>query len=111
MVRNMSEDIFDRLFEVIESRKARSPEESYVSKLMHKGVAKMNSKILEEAGEVCDAAVEGEKTHLVYELCDLLFHAFVLAGYAGITIDDLRAELERRFGTSGLEEKASRRQK
>jgi phosphoribosyl-ATP pyrophosphohydrolase len=101
-------DIFSQLFQVIEQRKSASPDESYVAKLMHRGVDKINSKITEEAGEVCEAAREEDKDHLVYEICDLLFHTFVLAGYRNITIEDIAGELERRFGTSGLAEKAGR---
>jgi len=101
-------DIFDELFKIIEQRKEVNPEESYVSKLMHKGVQKINSKITEEAGEVVEAALEDDKKHLIYEICDLLFHTFVLAGYKNIAIDEIRKELERRFGVSGLTEKANR---
>ena len=106
----MNSDIFSSLFEVIEERKKSSPETSYVAKLMHKGTEKINSKITEEAGEVCEAALEEGKDHLVYEICDLLFHTLVLASYKEIKLDDIRAELERRFGTSGLVEKAGRTQ-
>ena len=106
----MNSDIFSSLFEVIEERKKSSPETSYVAKLMHKGTEKINSKITEEAGEVCEAALEEDKDHLVYEICDLLFHTLVLASYKEIKLDDIRAELERRFGTSGLVEKAGRTQ-
>ncbi len=107
----MSEqDIFERLFEVIEERKAADPEQSYVARLMHKGVEKINSKITEEAGEVCQAALEDDHAHLVYEICDLLFHTFVLAGHRGVSLGEIRAELDRRFGTSGLTEKAGRTQ-
>ena len=104
----MESDIFTRLFEVINERKKASPESSYVSKLMHRGTEKINSKITEEAGEVCEAALEDDKEHLVYEICDLLFHTFVLASHKDIVIDDIKAEFERRFGTSGLVEKAGR---
>ena len=104
----MEPDIFDRLFEVIDERKKASPESSYVAKLMHRGTEKINSKITEEAAEVCEAALEEDKQHLVYEICDLLFHAFVLAAYRDITIEDIKKEFERRFGTSGLVEKAGR---
>ncbi len=104
-------DIFQMLFDVIEDRKKKDPSESYVAKLFSKGTEKINSKITEEAAEVCEAAQEEDKEHLIYEICDLLFHTFVLAGYKNITIDDLRAELEKRFGTSGLVEKAGRKQK
>lgn len=106
----MEQDIFDRLFAVIDERKKSDPSASYVASLMNKGIPKMNSKIMEEAGEVCQAADETAKDHLVYEICDLLFHTFVLAGYKDITLAEIRAELERRFGTSGHEEKARRTQ-
>ncbi len=106
----MNSDIFTSLFEVIQERKKSSPETSYVAKLMHRGTEKINSKIIEEADEVCEAALEKDKEHLVYEICDLLFHTLVLASYKDIKLDDIRAELERRFGTSGLVEKAGRTQ-
>jgi phosphoribosyl-ATP pyrophosphohydrolase len=104
----METDIFNRLFEVIEERKNASPESSYVSKLMLRGTEKINSKIIEEADEVCEAALENDKEHLVYEICDLLFHTFVLASYKEINIVDIKKEFEKRFGTSGLVEKAGR---
>lgn len=104
----MTTDIFDSLFQTIEERKTSSPDESYVARLMHKGTGKINEKIMEEAAEVVEAALEEGTDHLLYEICDLLFHTFVLAGHHNITIDDIRAELSRRHGTSGLVEKASR---
>ncbi len=104
-------NIFSQLFEIIEKRKNESPDESYVSKLMFKGTEKINSKITEEAGEVCEAALEDDKKHLTYEICDLLFHTFVMAGYKNISIKDIESEFERRFGTSGLTEKANRKNK
>lgn len=104
----MKESIFERLFEVIEQRKAESIDHSYVARLMHKGTGKINEKIIEEAAEVAEAALETDKDHLVYEICDLLFHVFVMAGYKNITLDDISTELERRFGKSGLVEKAER---
>lgn len=104
----MENDIFYRLFEVIDERKKASPESSYVAKLMDRGTEKINSKIIEEADEVCEASLEPDRQHLVYEICDLLFHTFVLASYKDITIEDIKSEFERRFGTSGLAEKAGR---
>ena len=104
----METDIFGRLFDVIGERKKASPESSYVAKLMHRGTEKINGKIIEEADEVCEAALENDKQHLVYEICDLLFHTFVLASHKEITIEDIKAEFEKRFGTSGLVEKAGR---
>ena len=106
---NNQTTIFESLFEIINERKKSSPEESYVSKLMYKGTEKINSKINEEASEVCEAALENDKDHLIYEICDLLFHTFVMAGYKDITLHDIEAELQRRFGTSGLTEKAGRK--
>ena len=104
----MESDIFNRLFEVIDERKKASPETSYVAKLMLRGTEKINGKIIEEADEVCEAALEDDKQHLVYEICDLLFHTFVLASYKDVTIEEIKIEFERRFGTSGLVEKAGR---
>lgn len=103
--------IFKNLFDVIEDRKKKDPSESYVSSLMHKGTEKINSKITEEADETCRAALENDKDHLVYEICDLLFHTFVLAGHKNISLEEIEAELERRFGTSGHKEKESRGKK
>jgi phosphoribosyl-ATP pyrophosphohydrolase len=104
-------DIFQKLFMIIESRKSESPDKSYVSSLMTKGIEKINSKIMEEAAEVCEAGIENDRNHTIYEICDLLFHTFVLAGYRNIPLQEIKAELERRFGTSGLEEKAGRKVK
>ncbi|MCL2156287.1 MAG: phosphoribosyl-ATP diphosphatase [Leptospirales bacterium] len=104
----METDIFSRLFDVIEERKKASPESSYVAKLMFKGTEKINSKIIEEANEVCESALETDKNHILYEICDLMFHTFVLASYKNISIDEIKSEFTRRFGTSGLVEKAGR---
>jgi phosphoribosyl-ATP pyrophosphohydrolase len=103
--------VFEDLFKVIEDRKRRDPSESYVSSLMTKGISKINEKISEEAGEVCQAALEEDTEHLVYEMCDLLFHTFVLAGYKNISLEEIEKEMSRRFGTSGHKEKESRKTK
>jgi phosphoribosyl-ATP pyrophosphohydrolase len=103
--------IFNRLFEVIESRKKIDPEESYVSSLFSKGTEKINSKILEEAEEVCEASIENDKNHLTYEICDLMFHLFVLSSFKEIKLSEIETELERRFGKSGLLEKKERGEK
>ena len=104
----METDIFNRLFDVIEERKKGSPESSYVAKLMLKGAEKINDKIIEEANEVCEAALETDNSHLLHEICDLMFHTFVLASYKNISMDEIRSEFVRRFGISGLAEKAGR---
>jgi phosphoribosyl-ATP pyrophosphohydrolase len=105
---NDMDSMFKELFDTIDDRKGKAPSESYVASLMSKGTVKINSKITEEAAEVCEAALEEDKDHLLYEICDLLFHTFVLAGYKGITIEEIETELRRRHGMSGLAEKASR---
>ena len=66
-----SNDVFSKLFEIIENRKSSDIQKSYVASLMHKGTEKINEKILEEANEVCEAALEDDKSHLTYEICDL----------------------------------------
>ena len=106
----MSEkSVFGRLFDVISARKKESPDNSYVARFMFKGTAKINNKIMEEAAEVTEAALENDRSNLVYEICDLLFHTFVLAGSKDIPLKDIETELERRFGKSGLQEKAERK--
>ncbi|MBN1525644.1 MAG: phosphoribosyl-ATP diphosphatase [Spirochaetales bacterium] len=102
-------NIFHELFSILEQRKTASPESSYVARLFAEGTGKINEKIAEEAGEVCEAADETGTEHLVYEICDLLFHTFVLAAHKNITLQDIENELSRRYGKSGLEEKASRK--
>ncbi len=105
-------DTLDRLMAEIHHRAREMPEGSYTTQLLSGGVEKMASKIREEAAEVIEAAEQsGESNdHLVYEACDLIYHLWVLLGSRGITVDDLRRELGRREGTSGLEEKRSRNQ-
>jgi len=105
----METDIFSRLFEVIEERKDAPPENSYVAQLMLKGVEKINSKIIEESAEVCEAALEPDKKQILHEICDLMFHTFVLASYRNISIDEIKSEFVIRFGISGLAEKAGRK--
>jgi len=98
----------DRLEATIATRRAASPDESYVAKLNAKGVAKIAQKLGEEATEAVIAAVSGSNEELVGESADLLFHLLVLLDAKGVALDDVLAELERREGLSGLEEKANR---
>ncbi len=105
-------DIFEQLEHIIEERMNASPDTSYVAKLNDKGLDTILKKIGEEATEVAIAAKADEfqpdREAVVYESCDLLFHLMVLLANKGIQLDDIRVELQRRFGTSGIEEKASR---
>jgi phosphoribosyl-ATP pyrophosphohydrolase len=101
-------DILTRLYGVVLDRRASPCADSYVSKLLARGEDKILQKVGEEAVEVLLAAKSGGDDALVSELADLTFHALVLLGSRGIPPDRVAAELERRFGTSGLAEKASR---
>jgi phosphoribosyl-ATP pyrophosphohydrolase len=99
------------LMAVIEDRKANPPEKSYTTRLLAGGVEKIGEKILEEAGEVVEAAAEpgdAGRTHTIAEAADLIYHVFVLLGYRDIRLDEVETELARRFGISGLDEKAAR---
>lgn len=110
---NTEQSILDRLAAVIAERKAAAQgTRSYVASLMGKGPAAINAKILEEAGELAEAGDAGpgqaDIPHLVYEAADLVFHAMVLLGYHDVGWGPVEAELARRFGLGGLEEKAAR---
>ena len=106
----MSNDILQRLTEVIESRKQADPSSSYVAKLFGKGEDAILKKVGEEATEVVLAAKSGDNSHLVYETADLWFHCMVLLAQHGLSADDVLNELARREGLSGIEEKANRKQ-
>ncbi|MEM6476269.1 MAG: phosphoribosyl-ATP diphosphatase [Pseudomonadota bacterium] len=92
----------------IAQRRSASPDESYVAKLNAKGLSKIAQKLGEEATEAVIAALAGSNEELVGESADLLFHLLVLLNAKGVSLDHVLAELERREGLSGLEEKASR---
>ena len=111
-----SHDSLARLAAVIESRKPANvgdPATSYVSRLLHKGPDSFLKKIGEEATEVVMAAKDvdhgADKSKIVYEVADLWFHTMVALAHYGLTPGDVVAELERREGTSGIEEKALRK--
>jgi phosphoribosyl-ATP pyrophosphohydrolase len=107
----MTNDTLDQLMAEIHRRAAEMPPGSYTTQLISGGVEKMGAKIMEEAEEVVEAAGESDgNEHLVYEACDLIYHLWVLLGSRGIQVDDLRRELDRRSGMSGLEEKRRRSQ-
>ena len=108
------DDVFERLMSQVHERARSLPENSYTTKLIQGGVHKMGAKIVEEAAEVVDAAATSaspDNAHLVYEACDLIYHLWVLLGSRGVSVDDLRQELARREGTSGIEEKNQRSKK
>ena len=102
-------DVLSQLAEVLEQRKQADPESSYVAKLYAKGLDAILKKIGEEATETVMAAKDGEKQKIIYETADLWFHSMVLLAHQGLSPDDVLQELDRRFGLSGIEEKASRK--
>jgi phosphoribosyl-ATP pyrophosphohydrolase len=101
-------DVLTRLAKVLEERKGADPESSYVAKLYAKGLDAILKKIGEEATETVMAAKDGDPDKLVHEVADLWFHSLVLLAREGLGPDAVLAELDRRFGLSGLEEKARR---
>ena len=101
-------DILTRLEATIRERLGASPDESYVAKLHTRGPAVIARKLGEEATETVVAALSGTDEELVGEAADTLFHLMILLAEKGISLADVLAELERREGTSGLVEKASR---
>ncbi len=105
----MNNDILQRLTETIRARKQAAPDNSYVAKLFGKGENAILKKVGEEATEVLLAAKGGDRTHLVYETADLWFHCMVLLAQHDLSADDVLAELARREGVSGIEEKAGRK--
>lgn len=104
----MAEDTLDRLEATIRARRAADPSSSYVAKLTAKGRAKIAQKFGEEAVETVIAATSGDDASIVPEAADLIFHLLVLLADAGLTLDDVRGELARREGLSGIDEKAAR---
>ena len=103
-------DILQRLSEILEERKGADPDSSYVAKLYGKGLDAILKKVGEEATETVMAAKDGEPDKIVYEVADLWFHTLVLLAQQGLGPDAVLAELDRRFGLSGLEEKARRQE-
>lgn len=93
---------------VLQQRKREDPEYSYVASLYDKGLDGILKKIGEEATETIIAAKSDDKQKLIYEMADLWFHSLVLLAQQGLNSNDVLKELERRFGLSGLDEKANR---
>lgn len=104
------DDILQAVYRVILDRKANPTDSSYTASLMRGGIDKILKKIGEEATEVVIAAKGGVADEIVYESADLIFHLLVLLGHQNIPPESVYNELRRRFGTSGIAEKASRPQ-
>lgn len=100
--------VLDELFAVIESRKGADPATSYTAKLFSKGRAHVAKKFGEEAVEAVIAATAQERSHVVSESADVLYHLLVLWADCGVTPAEVYAEIEKRKGTSGIDEKRKR---
>ncbi|MFN2382215.1 MAG: phosphoribosyl-ATP diphosphatase [Guyparkeria sp.] len=105
-----SVEVLEQLAALLEQRKGADADSSYVASLYRKGRGKIAQKVGEEGVEVALAAVGDDRDELINEMADLWFHSLVLLADANLTPADVLAELERRFGLSGLEEKARRAQ-
>lgn len=101
-------DTLDRLMQVLKDRKTADPDSSYVARLYNKGQDAILKKIGEEATETVMAAKDGDADKIIYETADLWFHTLVMLADNDLDVQQVLAELDRRFGLSGLEEKANR---
>ena len=102
------EQILDAVYQVILDRKENPSDNSYTASIMAKGIDKILKKVGEEATEVVIAGKGGTREEIIYETADLLYHLLVLLGYRDIALHEVYDELGRRFGISGMEEKAAR---
>lgn len=102
-------EILQRLGETIAARKQADPSGSYVASLFAKGQDAVLKKVAEEAAETLLASKDGDKLHVVRETADLWFHSLVLLAWHGLGPEDVLAELKRREGISGIDEKAARK--
>jgi phosphoribosyl-ATP pyrophosphohydrolase len=106
----MAEGILERLEAAIAARRGADPGSSYVASLNAKGLDHVLKKVAEEAVETVIASKSGERDAIVHETADLWFHCMVMLAWHGVPLADVLAELERREGRSGIEEKAARTQ-
>ena len=101
-------DVLQQLAGVLEQRKQQTPDQSYVASLYAKGLDHILKKIGEEATETVLAAKDGNPEKIIYETADLWFHSMVMLAHQGLGPEQVLQELQRRFGLSGLTEKAQR---
>ena len=107
----MPDNILEQLAQTLEERKKADPQSSYVAKLHQKGQDTILKKVGEEATETVIASKGGNKEEIIYETADLWFHSMVMLSYHDLGPEDVLNELARRFGLSGIEEKANRADK
>ena len=104
----MSDSILQALDKILDERENASADSSYVASLYNKGINTILKKVGEESAETIIAAKEDDKDAIIYETADLWFHTMVMLKHHDLSSDDVLKELNRRFGLSGIEEKASR---
>jgi phosphoribosyl-ATP pyrophosphohydrolase len=102
------QDTLQKLADILETRKGGDADKSYVASLYAGGLDKILKKIGEESAETIIAAKDADNDKIIYEVADLWFHTLVLLAHQGLSPNDVLAELDKRFGTSGHLEKASR---
>ncbi len=101
--------VIDTLYHTILDRKNADPETSWTAKLLSKGDNDILKKVVEEAGEFSFAVKDKDEKEIIYECADLTYHVLVALGHMNISPDRVKQELARRFGLSGIAEKASRK--
>ena len=108
---SLMSSVLHQLMTVLEDRKLHPPPNSYTARLYAGGDAKIGAKIAEESHELVEAAGEtGDqgRRHIIYEASDLIYHLLVLLAHHEVKLGEVETEISRRFGQSGLEEKAAR---
>jgi phosphoribosyl-ATP pyrophosphohydrolase len=105
----MSKAVLERLYALTLERRSADPQTSYIAKRFTQGTEKIAQKFGEEAVETVIAAMRKNKAEIINESADLLFHWLLLLADGGVTVEEVMAELERREGMSGLDEKANRK--
>lgn len=102
------EDVLSRLCATLSARRQADPETSYTAKLLSRGPDAILKKIGEETAELIMASKTAQTADIIYEAGDVFFHILVLLAFHGLSIDDIRQELARREGVSGIAEKKAR---
>ncbi len=108
MSTNERDCILVRLYDLVRDRCLNPRDDSYITSLLKNAPDALSAKITEEASELTEACETGTRDHIIHEVADLWFHCLVLLGSESIPPDEIYQELERRWGTSGLTEKAQR---
>ncbi|HUW98487.1 MAG TPA: phosphoribosyl-ATP diphosphatase [Acidiferrobacter sp.] len=107
----MSDEVLAELYAILKARKGADPKESYVASLYQKGLDTILKKVGEEAAETLIAAKGGDKGQVIHETADLWFHSLVMLTFLDLDPEQVLAELKRRFGQSGIAEKAGRHER